>query len=75
MHSFALISLRRKPFDLSQNFTDLGRRFPAGEQITQNATDETTPDRVVDGKRDLDWPAVLKRAFESYIRDRILLQW
>ncbi|KAK0447074.1 hypothetical protein EV421DRAFT_181100 [Armillaria borealis] len=58
-----------KPFDLSRNFPDLGQRFAAGEQIARNATDEERiPDRVADDKRDLDWSAVLKRTFESYIR-------
>ncbi len=63
LHALALISSRWKPFDLSRHFPDLG------EQITRNATDEERiPDRVVDDKRDLDWSAVLKRTFESYIR-------
>jgi WD repeat and SOF domain-containing protein 1 len=61
------------PFDSSRNWPDLGERFIAGERIARaekrssnNANDED--DKVEHDKRDLDWSAVLKRTFESYIR-------
>lgn len=34
----------------------------------EGADDFMWEDRVIDDKRDLDWAAVLKRTFESYIR-------
>ncbi|KAF9494301.1 hypothetical protein BDN71DRAFT_1449005 [Pleurotus eryngii] len=73
-----------KPFDPSRNWPDLGPRFIAGERAARHALSASSPpspadaggaeadkedeDSVTDDKRDLDWSAVLKRTFESYIR-------
>lgn len=75
---------RWKPFDPSRNWPDLGPRFIAGERAARLALTTSSPpsptdaggaeadkedeDSVTDDKRDLDWSAVLKRTFESYIR-------
>jgi len=65
-----------KPFDPSRNWPDLGHQFITGERAARavHNTTGTTPatdggdDKVEHDKRDLDWSAVLKRTFESYIR-------
>ncbi|KAG7099171.1 hypothetical protein E1B28_001042 [Marasmius oreades] len=53
-----------KPFDPTRNWPDLGPRFEEGERKARSGTsDQENLDL-----RDLDWSAVLKRTFESYIR-------
>ena len=74
---------RWKPFDPNRNWPDLGPRFIKGEQMARaqlmaasasgNATSISDDDfdqeeSVLDDKRDLDWAAVLKRTFESFVR-------
>ena len=75
---------RWKPFDPSRNWPDLGSQFIEGEKsarfqalghsmrpmhITSSENDsDMLEDEVANDKRDLDWAAVLKRTFESYIR-------
>jgi WD repeat and SOF domain-containing protein 1 len=77
IRSFNLtIHARWKPFDPSRNWPDLGHQFITGERAARavHNTTGTTPvtdggdDKVEHDKRDLDWSAVLKRTFESYIR-------
>ncbi|KZS96140.1 hypothetical protein SISNIDRAFT_473521 [Sistotremastrum niveocremeum HHB9708] len=68
-----------KPFDPARNWPDLGQRFIKGETMAREKLaqeqSEPTPsgqedreEHVSSDKRDLDWAAVLKRTFESYIR-------
>ncbi|KAH8829104.1 hypothetical protein DL96DRAFT_1596660 [Flagelloscypha sp. PMI_526] len=68
-----------RPFDKARNFPDLGPRFAASETmarqseligIHRNKTIEELwgETDVAEDKRDLDWSAVMKRTFESYIR-------
>jgi hypothetical protein len=57
---------RWKPFDPSRNWPDLGERFPDSRKMAENVTHSEYVDR-----RDLDWSAVMKRTFESYIRGEI----
>ncbi|KAF9270182.1 hypothetical protein L218DRAFT_18039 [Marasmius fiardii PR-910] len=52
-----------KPFDPTCNWPDLGPRFEENERKARNGTEQEYIDR-----RDLDWSAVMKRTFESYIR-------
>ncbi|KAK7059058.1 hypothetical protein VNI00_001682 [Paramarasmius palmivorus] len=55
-----------KPFDPSRNWPDLGDRFADSQKMAENITHSEYVDR-----RDLDWSAVMKRTFESYIRGEI----
>ncbi len=75
-----MISYRWKPFDPARNWPDLGRRFEASEQTARAAlrnaskggyssVAEEEGDSVEQDRRDLDWATVLKRTFESYIRE------
>lgn len=68
---------RWKPFDPSRNWPDLGQLFANGERLARDAlranssvpySDNNDEDSISNDKRDLDWAAVLKRTFESYIR-------
>lgn len=73
---------RWKPFDTSRNWPDLGPKFKVGEDVARAAIQEAKEkerklattfspqdtDSAEQDKRDLDWSAVLKRTFESYVR-------
>lgn len=79
-----LLNYRWKPFDPTRNWPDLGPRFSVGERMARAALQgkdvqfssvvaedrkNTEEEETVESdKRDLDWSAVLKRTFESYIR-------
>ncbi|THV07675.1 hypothetical protein K435DRAFT_772530 [Dendrothele bispora CBS 962.96] len=56
-----------KPFDPSHNWPDLGPQFAAGEAKAKSSAKVKAAIQEGD-RRDLDWSAVLKRTFESYIR-------
>ncbi|KIY70979.1 hypothetical protein CYLTODRAFT_419257 [Cylindrobasidium torrendii FP15055 ss-10] len=61
-----------KPFDVARNFPDLGPRFAAGEKIARNATAARLPGQEdaeePEDLNDMPWATVLKRTFESYLR-------
>ncbi|KXN83643.1 hypothetical protein AN958_01209 [Leucoagaricus sp. SymC.cos] len=68
-----------KPFDPARDWPDLGPKFADGERAARaaahgdkvkgNAVVEDSEDHVDKDRRDLDWATVLKRTFESYIRE------
>ncbi|KAF8560266.1 hypothetical protein OG21DRAFT_1480096 [Imleria badia] len=58
-----------RPFDPARHWPDLGPRFAEGERVARAAASPNTdPDDWVEDEDDLDWAAVLKRTFESYVR-------
>ena len=68
------LNFRWRPLDPARHWPDLGPRFAEGERAARAAADPNADpdewaDEIDDDKVDLDWATVLKRTFESYIRD------